>query len=117
VRDDFRGVESVESYVKEIGYDEAVKAHEQAAGAMYLAWYGDGSEKQKFEAVVDALPRCFLCRALPIDLIDRMKDMKRRTAELQLTEESLEKFENVLIYETALRVGADAYRAVWQRWK
>jgi predicted esterase len=117
VREDFRGVESVESYVKEIGYDEAVKAHEQAAGAMYLAWYGDGSEKQKFEAVVDALPRCFLCRALPIDLIDRMKDMKRRTAELQLTEESLEKFENVLIYETALRVGADAYRAVWQRWK
>jgi len=110
-------VESVESYIKEIGYDEAVKAHEQAAGAMYQTWFGEGNEKEKFEAVMDALPRCCLCRALPIGLIDRVKDMKRRAPELHLTEESLEKFENVLVYETALRVGADAYKVVWQRWE
>lgn len=117
VREDFRGVESVERYVKEIGYDDAVRAHEAAAGAMYEAWFGEGSEKEKFEAVLDALPRCFLCRALPGDLIGRMKGLRARSAELALGEESLEKYENVLIYEKAMRVGADAYKVLWRRWE
>ncbi len=115
LREDFRGVESVEAYLKDIGWAEARTAHQAAAQPLLEAWYSGKPDKEKFEAVVDAMPRCFLVEALPFDLMPQMRTWHDKAKDLGLSEESLEKYDNVPIWDAAWLKGQDKYAEIWKK--
>jgi predicted esterase len=117
VREDFRGVDSVETYLNEIGWAEVRVAHEEAAEPMRMMWYSAGKEPDKLRAAVEALPNCFLVEALPFDLVEQTRDWRQRAGELEISDELVKKQEIVEEWDRAWRRGLDAYAAIWKEWK
>ncbi len=120
LREDFRGVESVEAYIKEIGFDEEAARNAEAAKPLLEAWYGRGdewTEKARFEAAAATLPHCFLYEPLPPDLAATMKKWHDNAKDLALSEESLERYENVELWQAAWKAGLEEYAAIWKHWK
>lgn len=117
LREDFRGVPSVEKYIKEINYDEAARNQWEAGKKLLDIWYAARPEKQKFEVVGDTLGDCFLLDAVPSDLAAKMAAIKDKAGELGLTEESVEKAGIVETWSTAWKNGCKRYLELCKEWK
>jgi hypothetical protein len=69
LREDFRGVRSVEAYLKAIAFDDQKKGQLKAYQAVVNAWYDDKSvEVAKAKAILGGLPHAFLWEGLPPEL-------------------------------------------------
>lgn len=117
-RDDFRGVDAMEQFASRIGFDAASESHAAEAAALREAW-NPTDEVESFEAAVTHLPRCFLCEAVPVDLVARTKAWKRKAqgAEISIDPGALEGFEHITNWDDGYRRGLDAYRDIWRRWR
>lgn len=112
LREDCRGVRAFDAFALNSGFDESHKSHEKAAAALLEAWQA-AAPKERFEGVLDALPHCFLLEGYTPAFIAQMKAWHAQAGELKLSEESLERYENVLLLEQAWRDGLAQYRKLW----
>jgi predicted esterase len=117
LREDFRGVPSVEAFVKEINYDQAARNQAAAGKKLLEIWQAARPEKQKFEVVGDTLGESFLLDAFPSDLAAKMKEIKDKASELGLTDESIEKYGVVETWSTAWANGYKRYLEICKQWK
>lgn len=117
LREDFRGVPSVEAFVAEIGFDEAVSDQEDAGVRLVDMWNARREEKQKFEGIADSFLGCFMLDTLPAGMAEQMGAWKGRAAELGLSEESLEKYAAMEMWVEARRAGLARYAGIWREWK
>jgi len=115
LREEFRSVAPVEEFVVKCGYDKAVEAQRKHADDLIVPWKLP-SPKEQFELSLDALPTSFLLPGFPKEFFVRMKETRAKAVDLKLSEESLEKFENVLLLEQAWRDGLAQYRRVNAKW-
>src|SRR5262249_17356681 len=72
----YRGVDSVEKYLAEIGYDKQGQGQQKAAGVIFEAWKGD-NPAPKVEAVLDNLGKAFLTDTWPSDFGEQLKTWKQ----------------------------------------
>jgi predicted esterase len=117
LREDFRGVDSVEAYVRELKLDEQIAAHEKAAGKIGQAWYSSKPEKDIFESVVNEIGRSFLCEALPAELIEKMKAWEADAKKLGISKKALAKYSEFESYARGWSEGAKEYESIWSDWK
>ncbi len=118
IREDFRGVESVEKVIRATGFDELAQKHSVAAGRILEAWYADEAPPADvYRAVVRELPSAFLCEEFPPSLAEKMKEWHGAAASHGLSREDVAAYRAVEAWKTGWDTGLDAYRAIWKAWK
>lgn len=117
LREDFRGVDSVETYVEKIGYDDELASQQKAANAIVNAWDGSSPPKAIYETIVTNLPGAFLVEGLPAELAERMKTWKSGAKGIGLDAKLLKKHADFEAWTDGWKSGSDAYRDVWKSWK
>lgn len=123
LREDFKGVESVDAYLAELKYGELLEQHEEAGKKIVEAleapeWGGTGaSPKEAFGVVIENLPKAYLEEGLPRILEADMKDWGARAAELRLPREQVDLLPVVSQYFSAVKKGRERYREINREWK
>ncbi len=117
LREDFRGVTSVEDYIKSIGFDAAADKHGKATAPLFQAWYNEKSDAAIVRAVLAALPQCFLFEGLPAELGERMNAWKKDASKLGLTKKEQESFSKFTAWEKGWKEGLESYKKLWSQWK
>lgn len=117
LREDFRGVDAVESYVKKIGYDDALAGQSKPAGTIFKAWYDSNDEKKTFETVVDSIDDAFLVEGFPVELGSKMDAWKSGAKKLKIDDKTLKKFARFEAWKTGWSKGLARYEKLWKEWK
>ncbi len=116
LREDFRGVEAVEKFLAEIGFEKALEAHNKAAKPLWDAWYGQGkTESDCAAAVLDTIGKCFLVDGLPWNLRERMNEWKGK--KLELPAKVAKKWGDWESYAKGVDEGWKQYESLWKKWK
>ena len=116
LREDFRGVESVEKLMTEVGFDKSVEAHGKAAKPLYDAWYGQGkTESDCASAVLETIGKCFLVDGLPGNLREKMDEWQKKKVEVPA--KLAKKWSDWEAYEKGLDDGWKQYESIWKKWK
>ena len=116
MREDFRGVKSVEEFAKAIGYDRLAREHEETAIGFTETWSPDGDAASQFEDGADVIQKCWLSQSLPLDFGARMRFWSRKAEEMKIPADALEKYEYVANWEKGWKDGLEAYEAEWRKW-
>lgn len=123
LREDFRGVQSVEDYLKEIGLDEAQDKHDEAARSISRVmdspdWGGEGAlPKEAYAIVLSTLPKAYLFEPMPGDLGPSMSDWHKRAESLHIPADRRDLYPIVTQYLGAVEKGRSAYRAINAQWQ
>jgi predicted esterase len=118
LREDFRGVDSVEAFLREIEFDKQVEAQEKPARAALDAWYKPKSPpKTVFTAIVDNVPKAYFHDGFPPDLAAKMKEWKDGAAKLGIAPDALKKYADFESWIKDREEGAKRYEAIWKKWK
>ena len=118
LREDFRGVDTVEAFVKAIGYDAARKKHLKATKAIFDAWYSRKKDDGKLvRAVLKTLPKVFLYEGLPPQLGKRMRELEKAPKQLKLSKKERAAFKTFENWDKGWRDGLKAYAKIWKKWK
>lgn len=117
VRADFRGVDSVEEWLKKLGYEKTAKAHGKVAGKLLKTWYNEKSEKKLFQAFASKLPKALLYDGFPPEMLKKLEGIHKRGKSAGLGKRELAAGKFLERYRASLYDGAKAYAKVWKRWK
>lgn len=118
LRDDFRGMPSVEAFFREIAWELVYPRHAAAADELIGVWTSESAtEAEKFEKAMETLPQCYLYEALPVDLTARTRVCVRKAEDLGIAPESLDRFEYVGLWDQGCRNGLEEYQRLWSRWR
>jgi predicted esterase len=117
VREDFRGVDSVEAFVKTIGLDAALAAQRKAAGKILQVFYESKEPKEVFEAFVAEIPRAFLFEGFPPELVANMQEWKGRGARLGASKKALADVKHFDAWKKGWDDGLAQYAKLWKAWK
>ena len=116
LREDFRGVDAVEKFFGEIGFDKQAEAQGKAAKPLYDAWYGQGkTESDCAEAVLETIGKCFLVDALPANLRENMEKWKK--AKVEVPAKVAKKWSDWDNYVKGIDDGWKEYESIWKKWK
>ncbi|HVS11632.1 MAG TPA: alpha/beta fold hydrolase [Planctomycetota bacterium] len=117
LREDFRGVDSVEAFVEEIGYDKLSAAHAKTAGKILDAWYGGGPPKGIYEEVAGGIGESFLFEGFPPELAEKMEEWHGDAKKLGVSPRAQKQYAQFEAWRKGWKEGLDAYQDVWKRWK
>ena len=117
LREDYRGVESVETYLKEIGYDPLAKTQEKPAGTIVTAWYQEKDPKDIYEAVVENIGKAFLHDGYPPELAEKMKEWEQSAKKLKISATAQKKFADFEAWRKGWEDGLKGYAETWKAWK
>ncbi len=115
LREDFRGIESVEKLLTEIGFDKAVEAHVKSASPLWDAWYQGKSDVARAEGVLESIGKCFLVDGLPFDMRKTLDDWKG--TKLAVSSKVAKKWSDWDNYTKGLDDGWKQYESIWKKWK
>lgn len=113
LREDFRGVEAVETLVKDLGYDKKVAAQEKELRPFWDAWSSEKKPEDVAREVLETLAKCCLVDVFPAELGGRVAEWKNKGLKLggKLT------FANFDTWSKAWSEGRKAYAKLWREWK
>lgn len=118
VREDFRGVDTVETYLDKIGYDAALKRQAKARGAILKAYYAQGDKAERYAQIVEQLADGFLYEGYPPDLVGTLRKWEPSGADRKaLSKKARAGVEDLGVWESGLRDGQAAYAKLWKRWE
>jgi len=109
-REDFRGVDAAERWIKKLDLDQEIAKQAKLTKPLYDAWYSENMpEGERFATIALALADCWLHDGLPPELAEQLDKWKERAAELKLDKKALKAYEtNVEPWKQAW--GADAWK-------
>lgn len=117
LREDFRGVDSVEAYVKRIGYDAELASQQKAVSAITTAWYGSGPPKSIYEAIVLNIADARLYEGLPAEMSERMEAWEHSAKSLGIDAKLQKKYAAFESWKDGWKEGSESYRSIWKNWK
>ena len=117
LREDFRGVESVEAYLEKIGFDAARTSQQRAADALVGAWYDGRDQGKVYEAIVENLGKAFLFDGYPPELAEKMKGWHAKEDELRIPATARKKYADFEAWQRGWEEGSKQYAAIWKSWK
>lgn len=117
MREDFRGVQSVEAFAAEINYDDLADEHHENAASFREVWTPNGDVPEAFDTGVQGVLDAWLSDSLPLDIGSRLRFWSRRADEHKLPADALEKYEYVANWEKGWKSGLDTYETEWRKWK
>lgn len=118
VREDFRGVDTVEAYVDKVGFDAVTKKQAKARKAILEAYYGQGDKAERYAEIVEQLADGFLYEGYPPDLLETLRKWEPTGADRkQLSKKARAGAEDLTVWESGLKDGQEAYGKLWKRWE
>jgi predicted esterase len=117
LREDFRGVESVEAYIKELDFDALAQAHAKVAGTILTAWYNEKNPKKIYEAIVENIGKAFLFDGFPPDLSEKMKGWHQDEKRLGVSPTVQKKHADFEAWAKGWEQGLKEYASIWKKWK
>lgn len=117
LREDFRGVDTVEAFVKALRFDDAAEAHAKEAQKMLRVFYNEKDMRKLFVTVAKALPRTFLHDSLPHDFRKRLRDIRERAKDHGITSQELDAARCLDEYEAGIVDGAKSYAKAYGKWR
>jgi predicted esterase len=116
LREDMRGIDALESFVKKIGYDETLEQQQKAAGEIFRVWYAN-DPKKTFETVVAKIGAAFLVEGYPPELAAKMAEWKNDATKLGIGAKDTKKFAEFEAWRDGWTKGLEQYHALWKDWK
>lgn len=123
LRENFRGVESVEAFATEIGFDDLADEQDGAGRRVVEVlesadWGGTGaSPAETYAAVIENLPKAYLINWLPGNLEKEMRTWLAVADDLRLSKAQRSAFPVVTQYAAAIKQGREQYRRLNAGWK
>jgi len=117
VREDFRGVDSVEAFVAEIGFDKLQSKQTTAARKVFDTWYGSDAPSKKYEALVEDLPGCYLCEGLPSELGKQLAEWRKDEKKLGASKKTSKGYDAIERWSEGWSKGREEYERIWKKWK
>jgi predicted esterase len=117
VREDLRGIDVVEAYVKELGYDALFESQQKPAGAILDVWRKNKDAKTTFETVIENLPKAWIYEGLPPDLAEKMHAWKTDEKKLGLSSRASKSWPIFEDWQHAWEDGLKDYAEIWKTWK
>lgn len=117
LRDDFRGVDSVEAYIKQIGYETAVKAQDKSVKKIISTWYEEQDSKKLFETIVAEISKAFLFEGFPPELAQRMETLEAEAEDHELSRRALKLYADMEAWREGWKEGLSEYADIWKDWK
>jgi len=117
LREDFRGVRSVEAFIKSIEHDAVAKTHQKPFANVLSAWYDQkGTEVTKVKAILTNLPLAFLCEGFSPELRERLVEWPK-SYKKQLGKSDLLNVPRCEAWEKGWKDGLESYANLWKQWK
>lgn len=118
LRQDFRGVTPVETFIAAMGYDEAVKTHIENAREMNKALRRVREPEELIEIATEWVGRVYLAPTLPISVKAAAQQIAQNAdgGQPDLAPEVQESLEMVTNVDRTWAEGAKAYRKIWSEW-
>jgi predicted esterase len=117
MREDFRGVDSVEAYAKELGYDALFDSQRKPVDAILDGWRKGREPKMMFDVVLDNLPKAWLYEGLPPDLPEKLRAWKSDSRQLGLSAKALKNWQIFEDWRRGWDEGLEEYAVLWKQWK
>jgi predicted esterase len=117
LREDFRGVEPVEAFYRELGYDELAAKHTETSGRITREWYRQASDRGIFETAVRVLPDCFLAEGLPPELVEFIPKAFAQAQALNVSPDSIKRYRNFVMWKAGWDEGLKEYESLWSKWE
>jgi poly(3-hydroxybutyrate) depolymerase len=117
LREDFRGVDVVEEYVKKIGYDDELESESKAIKSIWTAWENQKDAKKSFEAIAGSIGSASLYEGFPPELVQKMEEWKKDAKKLGIGKKALEKYADFAAWKTGWEKGSREYESLWNDWK
>jgi len=115
LREDFRGVDSVEQFMKEIGYGEALGKQKKSVSKILKAWYNEKNADKIFRTVLRELPSAFLYEGYPPTLRSKMAEWRK--ARKKLSKKEQKAWQQFQAWKKSWDNGLAAYKKIWKAWK
>jgi predicted esterase len=117
VREDFRGVDSVEVFVEEIDFDKRRDKHAKAAGKILETWYADKEPAKTYAAVVTGIDDAFLFEGFPPELQEKMEAWDADAKALGLSKKNKKSYPDFEAWAAGWKDGTDEYAKIWKKWE
>lgn len=116
VREDYRGVDSVEAWYKKIGYDKLLKKHKKTADELHTVWWNTKKESELYAATVDAIASCFLSEGFQWNMKTLMEEWNDSSEGLRLDKKTLARYESFEAWADGWDLGDKEYKKLWLKW-
>lgn len=117
MREDFRGVESVEAYVRDLGYDALFESQQKPANAILDVWRKNKEPKVTFDVALENLSKAWLYEGLPPDFAETLRAWKRDEKKLGLSSRGLKSWPVLDEWQRSWDDGLKEYAEIWKEWK
>ena len=117
MREDYRGVESVEAFMKEIDFDAAQHAQDKVAESICNTWYQQKDPKKIYDAVVENIGKAILFDGYPAEFAKKMDEWNKDAKKLGLSVATTKKYAAFEAWKKGWDDGLKEYEAVWKNWK
>jgi hypothetical protein len=114
LREDFRGVDSVEAFVAEIGFDKQRASQRKAYDQVIAAWYGSAEPAKKLAEIVDGIGDGYLVEGYPPELAEQVETWNRDAKRDKKLQKRYAGFE---AWRDGWKDGAKQYAEIWEDWK
>ncbi len=118
-REDFRGVDSAERWIKKLDLDQEIAKHDKLTKPVYEAWYAENkTDAERFMAIVPALAECWLHDGFPPELAEQLEKWQQSASELKLDKKALKAYDaNVEPWRQGWAEGWKVYEKAVGGWK
>ena len=117
LREDMRGIDSVEEFYRAYGWDALAASQHKTGIALIETWTKPkGEPKATFDAILEQLARAWAVDGLPFDLADKMREWHGRAQKLGLTSKGIKKYPELEAWAEAWQEGRAGYVALTKKW-
>ena len=116
VREDYRGVDSVEAWYKKMGYDKLLKKQQKKSSKMNSAWWGSDKPADIFATTVDLIEDVFLIEGLAWNMKAKMDEWHESAKSLGIDKKALAKYETFEFWADGWELGDKQYKKLWMKW-
>jgi hypothetical protein len=117
VREDFRGVRSIEELCAALSFDERAAEHAAAAKRALAPWYDDRPPAAIYAAAVEEIPNAFLHDPWPPGYAEQLAEWHAAADAHSIPAKERARFALVESWRRGREEGEKAYRELWLGWE
>lgn len=117
VREDYRGVASVEEWYASIGYDKLLKKQQKKVQKIHTVWWKSEDPAEIFEVTVDLIGDTFLIEGFQWNMKAKMEEWHKSAKSLKINKKTVAKYADFELWADGWKLGNKEYTKLWKKWK
>lgn len=117
VREDYRGVTSVEKWYMSIGYDKMLKKQQKKVEKVHAIWWNSKDSAEIYEVTVDLIGDTFLVEGFHWNMKAKMEEWHKSAQSLKIRKKVVAKYGDFELWIDGWELGNKEYTKLWKKWK